>query len=322
MSARAMHPTGDWTGKAFAHEAFLYSSDEEAVARCVPFVQEGLDRGEPVIVVASEAVREALLAHLGDEAGRLAVVAASEGWWQGGFGTLAAYDRDLQQLRANGTPWRLIGEPTWLALPDGRVWSRFEAVANDAYADLPYYSLCLHDTRRLAPDVLEAVLRSHPMTWGGTEPVASPTYEDTATFLRQAEPAWTERPAGALVRQVGDARQARALVGEVLGGEQAGEVGGLAGEREQDALIAVNELVSNALRAAGSAEVSTWREDGCRVWEVADSGPGFHAATAGYVPPADDLDCGRGLWLARGLASDATVRATGEGAAIRLFFRD
>ena len=322
-----MHPTGDWTGKAFAHEAFLYSSDEEAAARCLPFVHEGFERGEPVVVVASEALREVLVAHLGDDVGRLAALVPAEGRWEGGFGTLSAYDRDLQQFRANGTPWRLIGEPTWLARPEGRVWSRFEAVVNEAYADLAFYLLCPHDTRQLDPDVLEAVLRSHPMTWGGTGPVASPTYEDTATFLRRAEPAWTERPAGALVRQVGDARQARALVGEVLGGERTGDgagggAGDLPGEREQDALIAVNELVSNALRAAGSAEVSTWREDGCRVWEVADSGPGFHAATAGYVPPADDLDCGRGLWLARGLASDATVRATGQGTAIRLFFRD
>jgi anti-sigma regulatory factor (Ser/Thr protein kinase) len=195
------------------------------------------------------------------------------------------------------------------------VWSRFEAVLNDAYADLAFYLLCPHDTRRLGPDVLEVVLRSHPMMWGGAGPVPSPTYVDTATFLRQAEPDWSERPAGALVRHVDDARQARALVGEVL-------AGGLEGERGQDVLIAVNELVSNALRAAGTAEVSTWREGGCRVWQVADSGPGFHAATAGYVPPADDLDCGRGLWLARSLASDATVRATGPGTAIRLFFLD
>ena len=315
MSAPVVHPTGDWTGKDFAHEAFLYSSDEEAVARCLPFVHEGLERGEPVVVVASEALREALVAHLGDDVGRLAALTPAEGRWEGGFGTLSAYARDLQQLRASGTPWRLIGEPTWLARPDGRVWSRFEAVVNEAYADLAFYLLCPHDTRRLDPDVLEAALRSHPMTWGGTGPVPSPTYEDTATFLRGAEPAWSERPAGALVRPVDDARQARALVREVLGDE-------LAGERQQDALIAVNELVSNALRAAGTAEVSTWREGGCRVWEVADSGPGFHAATAGYVPPPDDLDCGRGLWLARSLASDATVRATGPGTAIRVFFLD
>lgn len=319
MSAPVVHPTGDWTGKDLAHEAFLYSSDEEVVARCLPFVHEGLERGEPVVIVASEALREALVAHLGDDVGRLAALTPAESRWEGGFGTLSAYARDLQQLRASGAPWRLIGEPTWLTRPDGRVWSRFEAVVNEAYADLAFYLLCPHDTRRLDPDVLEAVLRSHPMTWGGTGPVPSPTYEDTATFLRRAEPAWSERPAGALVRPVDDARQARALVGEVLGGERAGE---LAGEREQDALIAVNELVSNALRAAGTAEVSTWLEGGCRVWEVADSGPGFHAATAGYVPPPDDLDCGRGLWLARSLASDATVRASGPGTAIRLFFLD
>ena len=313
MSAPAVQPTGAWTGDSFAHEAFVYSRDEEAVARCVPFVEEGLDRGEPVIVVAGEAVREALADELADDVKRLAVMAPSEEWWQGGFGTLAAYDRDLQDLRATGLPWRLIGEPTWLALPGGRVWSRFEAVANEAYADLPYYSLCLHDTRRLAPEVIDAVLRTHPMMWGGSGPVPSPIYEDTTTYLRRVEPPWSPRPPDALSRRVLDARGGREVVEEALGTE-------LRTERGQDVLIAVNELVSNAIRAGGEAELSTWREGGRLVWEVADPGPGLHDAIAGYVPPALDLDSGRGLWLARSLASDASVRPTGPGTAVRLFF--
>jgi anti-sigma regulatory factor (Ser/Thr protein kinase) len=53
---------------------------------------------------------------------------------------------------------------------------------------------------------------------------------------------------------------------------------------------------------------------------VADSGPGLHDVTAGYVPPPDDLESGRGLWLARSLADDATVRPHGPGTAIRLYF--
>ena len=313
MSAPAVHPTGAWTGEAFAHEAFVFSRDEEAVARCVPFVEEGLARDEPVIVVAGEPVREAIADCLGNEVKRLAVVAPSEEWWQGGFGTLAAYDRDLQDLKATGRPWRLIGEPTWLALPGGRVWSRFEAVANEAYAALPYYSLCLHDTRRLEPDIIDAVLRTHPMTWGGTGPVPSPTYEDTATYLHRVEPAWSPRPADAVTRRVSDARAGRAAVEEALGT-------GLRTERGQDVLIAVNELVSNAIRAAGEAELSTWREGDRVVWEVADTGPGLHDAIAGYVPPGLDLDSGRGLWLARSLSSDASVRPTGPGTAIRLYF--
>ena len=313
MSAPAVRPTGDWTGEAFAHEAFVYSCEEEALARCVPFVEEGLARDEPVVVVAGEPVREAIADSLGNEVKRLAVLAPSEEWWQGGFGTLAAYDRDLQGLRATGRPWRLIGEPTWLALPGGRVWSRFEAVANEAYAELPYYSLCLHDTRRLEPDIIDAVLRTHPLTWGGAGPVPSPVYEDTATYLHRVEPAWSARPSDAATWQVADARAGRDAVEQALGAQ-------LRTGRGQDVLIAVNELVSNAVRAAGEAELSTWREGGGMVWEVADAGPGLHDPIAGYVPPGLDLDSGRGLWLARSLSSDATVRPTGPGTAVRLWF--
>ena len=87
-------------------------------------------------------------------------------------------------------------------------------------------------------------------------------------------------------------------------------------------MLAVHELVANALTAAGAAEVSHWRTGGSHVWEVRDDGIGMHATTAGYAPPRHDLPSGRGLWIARSLADEATVRPYGPGSAIRLYFRE
>jgi hypothetical protein len=156
-----VHPTGDWNGTDFAHEAFVFGTDQELVDRVVPFAVEGLSRGEPVLVVAGERVRTLLAEELGPDVGRLATFAAAETWWQGGHRTLHAYDRDLRALRAVAPNWRLAAEPTWLARDDGREWSRFEAVANRCYASMPYYSLCLHDRQRLPASVLDAVARTH-----------------------------------------------------------------------------------------------------------------------------------------------------------------
>lgn len=310
---RPASTVGAWTGARFAHEAFVFDSDAEVRTRVVPFVAEGLERDEAVIVVASGAVRTVLEDALGGARERLAVFADSAGFWRGdGQSTLAAYHESMRPLLAAGRPWRLVGEPTWLAVPGGEAWSRFEAVANDAFADYPYYSLCLHDRRRLAPALVENALRTHPLVWDGGDVVPSPAYQPTEAFLRAVEPEWTGEPARRDRVTVTQCDAARRYV-------RANVPRGLA-DRADDVLLAVHELVANAIEAAGAAEVSHWEVDGAQVWQVGDDGPGLHDAAAGYSPPPLDLSGGRGLWMARSLADEATVRPHGPGTAIRLYF--
>ena len=304
---------GGWTGKGLAHEAFFFDDDDAVRARCIPFVREGLDRDEAVVVVAGELVRGLLADELGDRVEELAVLQPAEESWLGGAGTLAAYQQSMEPLLEAGRPWRLIGEPIWLAAAsDGSTWSRYEAVANEAFADYPYYSLCLHDRRRLTQGLVADQLRAHPMVWGGTEPVDNPEYVDTETFLRSVEPSWTPTPDLPPPLVIDDVRRALPDLEAAVAGSGAG--------REDEVLLAVYELVTNALRAAGSAEVRTWVVGPTEVWQVSDAGPGLHEASAGYRPPAGDLDGGRGLWLARSLADEAIIRPEGPGTAVRLHF--
>lgn len=314
MSAQAA-TVGGWTGAGLAHEAFLFDDDRQARDRCVPFVREGLDRGEPIVVVAGGRVRRVLEEAFGDLTAQFAVFAEAEGAWLGGAGTLAAYQESMRPLLEARRPWRLIGEPVWLAGTGGAVWSRFEAVANEAFAGYPYYSLCLHDRRLLDAPLVDAQLRAHPTVWDGSAPVPNPSYVPTSVFLRSVEPRWEPAPAGPDVLRVAsawDALPALRPMTDRLASPR----------RRDDVLLAVYELVSNALRAAGAAEVRHWVSGGFGVWEVSDEGPGMYDATAGYAPPAEGLRGGRGLWLARGLADDATVRERGPGTAVRLYFRD
>jgi anti-sigma regulatory factor (Ser/Thr protein kinase) len=308
----AVRPTGSWGGDTFAHEAFLFATDEDVVARVLPFVREGLAREEPVLVVAGERVRRVVADELGDDLPRLAAFAPAEDWWRGGHGTLLAYDGDLRALRRASRCWRLAAEPVWLAAQDGRVWSRFEAVANRCYADMPYYSLCLHDTTRLAPEVLDAVGRTHPLVWDGSSPVASPTYQEPEAFVSAAEPPWEPRPVGVQSATVTTGRDARDWLTSQIGDEWR--------DRLDDVLLAVHELVANALREAGAAYVAAWSTGEELVCEVSDPGAGMHDVTAGYVPPGPECP-GRGLWLARSLADDAAVAPAGPGTRIRLYFR-
>jgi DcmR-like sensory protein/histidine kinase-like protein len=307
-----LRPTGDWDGTRLAHEGFVFSADSALVGRVVPFVLEGFRRGEPVLVVAGERVRSLLADNLGSDVGRLAGFAAAESWWRGGHGTLRAYDRDLRALRSGTPSWRLAAEPVWMARADGREWSRFEAVANRCFADVPYYSLCLHDARRLPADVLAAVARSHPLTWGGTAPAPEPAYTDPVGLLRELQPPWTPRPAAAVVELVTAPGPARRSLSAALPGDRRARLG--------DVVQATHEVLVNALAVAAFAELATWTDGDDFVVEVSDDGPGLPDETLGYVPP-DTADGPRGMWQAWSLADDAAVRTGPAGTAVRLFFR-
>ncbi|WP_029432120.1 sensor histidine kinase [Blastococcus sp. URHD0036] len=306
-----VRPTGSWDGTRLAHEGFVFGTDHELVHRVVPFVLEGFSRDEPVLVVAGDRVRSLLAAHLGADLARLQVFAPAETWWRGGHRTLQAYDRDLRALRASVPHWRLAAEPVWLADDEGREWSRFEAVANRCYDDMPYYSLCLHDRRRLPADVLEAVARTHPLTWADGAPVPAAAYEGPVRFLRSAQPAWTARPADAATTVITSPWAARRLLCAAVPADRRTRVG--------DVVLAAHELVLNALTVAAYAEVTTWTEGDLFVVEVSDTGPGLRDETLGYVPP-DSGDGPHGMWLAWSLAEDAAVVTGPSGTAVRLYF--
>jgi anti-sigma regulatory factor (Ser/Thr protein kinase) len=309
-----VQPTGTWRAETFAHEAFLYQDDAELVHRCVPFVEEGLAADQPVAVVLSARTYRVLREALGEAAQHLAVFPPAETWWHGGHATLLAYERTIRAPLSAGGPWRLIGEPTWLADPGGDVWSRYEAIINRCYAGVRYYHLCPHDRRRLGPTLIENVLRTHPLVWHGDRPVPSPTYQDPEAFVRSTEPAWAPRPRNAVALAVSNPREARRMIAE------ASRRAGL-NARADEMAVAVHELVVNSLQVAPTADLATWTTPEAFVCEVADSGPGLSDSLAGYAPLAERLAKGRGLWLARSLADDSSIRGDAGGTAVRLFFR-
>jgi anti-sigma regulatory factor (Ser/Thr protein kinase) len=308
-----LRPTGEWDGSSFAHEGFVFGSDSELTDRVVPFIEEGLSRNEPILVVGSERVRQMLLDELGGNADRLAGLAASEQWWQGGHDTIAAFDEYMRAFQASVPSWRLVGEPIWIGDDYGREWSRFESALNVFYADMPCYSLCLHDRQRLSADALDVAARTHPLRWDGSAPMEAVAYEDPAEFIASVAPPWTPRPANASTATVFTVRDARRVVGSAL-------MDGWA-SRADDITLAVHELVANALREAGVAEVASWASDDMLVIEISDGGRGLTDPLRGYAPPSKNFEGGRGMWLAWNLADDAASMSSPAGTSIRVFFR-
>jgi len=89
---------------------------------------------------------------------------------------------------------------------------------------------------------------------------------------------------------------------------------GLSGERLDDFVVAVNELLTNAVRHGGGlGRVALWRQDGDLVCEVSDSGAGLaEPGPLAHVRPAADQPGGWGLWLAQEL-TDSFQLTTGNG---------
>ena len=96
----------------------------------------------------------------------------------------------------------------------------------------------------------------------------------------------------------------------LLTGEVAGV--GLAGDTLDDFVLAVHELVTNAVRhGGGSGRLELWRYDDALRCEVVDHGAG----TAGLPVdrPAGSVPGGRGLWLAHQLADGLTLNHRADG---------
>ena len=93
---------------------------------------------------------------------------------------------------------------------------------------------------------------------------------------------------------------------------------GLRGQRLDDFVLAVNELITNAVRhGGGRGWLRLWRRSDGLVCEVSDHGLGISAQRLGdRSRPAPDTAGGWGLWLARELSDAMDVRSSPAGTTV------
>ena len=303
----------------FQHEALLYAGDDEFVAGTVPFVNEGLEADEPVLVVVGPAKIDLLRAELDGGTELVHFVDMND------IGTnpaciIPAWQHFVAEQCSPHRSVRGIGEPVSPERSPAELAEchRHEALLNLAFAGAPAWRLlCPYDTGALDPAVIDEARHNHP--WIVEDGVAheSAAYrglEDAAAPFDAPlpEPAV---PPDALPFADGSLRDVRSFV--VTHAARAG----LSPRRTHDLVLAVNEIATNSVRhGGGRGTLRAWRDGDTLVCDVSDAGR-IDDPLAGRERPETGREGGRGLWLANQLCDLVQVRTFATGTVVRLHVR-
>jgi anti-sigma regulatory factor (Ser/Thr protein kinase) len=297
------------------HEAGFYGSDAEFAALIVPFVEEGVAAGEPVIIGYDERKAGLLRSWLADPAAVEFV--GDQSLYATPARAITAYWRKFEFHLARGAGQiRIAGDVPHPG--NGRPfegWDRYECAVNTAWQDTPVWSRCLYDTTTAPPAVLEVVERTHPrLVSPSGQRRASDRYQPVPVFkgLPPApDPLEATTPMAELTdRPAAVTRHALAQIGR----------GRIADATLTDLIIAASEAASNALRyGQPPVTVRIWATPDRVVVSIHDTGPGPTDPLAGLIPAASSTpNPGLGLWVMHQLDIDTALIHTDGGFTVRL----
>ena len=177
-------------GRGCRHEALVYSCADELAAGTLPFVRQGLARGDHLLVVLREQERAVLQGALGGDAARIEF-ADAVAWYQSPEHAFQQYSRYVEDHLAHGAPRvRVVAEVIWpesSAPAEVAGWKRYEAGISVAMASVPVSFICAYNTRELPTGIITDAQRTHPVlrSAGGTRPSAH--YSQPGAFIRDLE---------------------------------------------------------------------------------------------------------------------------------------
>jgi hypothetical protein len=167
------------------HHALLYGDGHEFVDAAMPFVTDGVERSEPVLVVTGKGNLKSLRRGLGRVAGDVQF-ADSGGWYSSPAAALEGFRNFALDSIDAGAQWvRILGEPVWQgrSAKDVKTWTAFEALFNYVFGGLPMSALCSYDTRTIDRAIVDnaCVTHTHTLTAAGLEKSAA--FADPGDFI-------------------------------------------------------------------------------------------------------------------------------------------
>ena len=169
----------------FEHRLVTYESDESYLEAASPFISEGLEQSQCVLVVTTPA-QTALLRDTLEDAAEHVEFADSADWYGSLSGALNRYRAFVRQKFEAGAAWvRIVGDPVWAARSEAEItaWFRYESLVNLAFAFAPATIVCPYDTRSIPEQVVAEARRTHPEMAHGSASGESATYREPEEFL-------------------------------------------------------------------------------------------------------------------------------------------
>ena len=300
--------------QSYRHDAFLWRDSADFARGLVPFIEDGIDAGEAVMV---------------------ALVPHHIGWLRDGldasqasrvhFVDMAILGRNPAQIipgwqeflarhSGYGRPARGVGEPIWAGRPAEELLEcqLHEALLNVAVdPEIPFWLMCPYDLDRLGDSVVAEAHRSHPTIISKGAYYGSPSYKGWAhaDALFHAElPPMPGQPIELTFnpKHVDDIFNLLTLEGVTAG---------LWSDQVVNLATAVCRLAVSLAGGAAQGIVRVWNHPRALTCEVA--GPRFvNDLLAGRRTPQPDHD--DPLWWANQVCELVQLRSTPAGTTIRL----
>jgi anti-sigma regulatory factor (Ser/Thr protein kinase) len=310
-------PGGD--AGTFCHEALFHDGDAEFLEGAVPFVEDGLRRGEAVMVVVTTPKVELLRSAVGNTAGRIHLADMTQ-VGRNPTSIISTWGSLLAEHAAGGRPARGIGEPVWPGRSEAELveCGHHESLLNVAFAGWPaFWLLCPYDTGALDQPVVDEARRNHPTVVNRGSRSRSHAYRGLAgagAVLdgRLPEPVWPFVETVIAPEGLADVRRFAADQAVAAGFDR---------RRVQDVVLAVSELATNTvIHGGGHGVLRVWREGDALVHEVRDRGV-IREPLVGRQRPAPGQIGGRGLWLVNEVCDLVQLRSSAAGTVVRVHLR-
>jgi anti-sigma regulatory factor (Ser/Thr protein kinase) len=304
-------PGDDWVGSigqgGFQHQAAFYGDRASFLGATVPFLEEGLAAGEPVLVLVEPRKIEALRASLGAKSKPIQFTDMSA-VGRNPARSIPARRQFVDDNEGGKRAVRGIGEPIWPGRREDEIAEAqiHEELLNLAFDDVSAMSrLCPYDASMLSPTVISQAKRAHPFVSEDGAVRECNRYDKTCGTTVFIDRPLSDPPDHAREVTFDDyaLRDVRDLV------QHEARVAGIDSQRAADLGLSVNELATNSLEhGGGSGILRVWWTGEALVCEVTDEGY-IDEPLIGRVAPAEHEVGGRGLFLANQLCDLVQVRS-------------
>jgi anti-sigma regulatory factor (Ser/Thr protein kinase) len=306
-------PAGPALGNGFRHEALFYEGATGFLESVVPFIREGVEGGEAVLVAVNPDKFGPILDALEGRAHLIRFMDMLE-LGLNPARIIPAWRDFVGEQRAGGS-FRGVGEPIWAGRsgPELEECHLHESLLNVAFDEGPSWQLvCPYDAGALDRQVVDEARRTHPYVRSAGDSASSHLYPGSVPngFDQPFEEARGPVELTSFdTRSLSDLRD--------LVSRRSGEAG-LSATQTLGLTMAVNEVATNSVRYGGGAgTLRMWSDGGSLVAEVRDSGVITDPLVGRQTPDADQ-EGGRGLWMVNQFCDLVQVRSLPDGVRVRL----